>query len=149
MKQSKCLWLGEANASVVLNNWGTEALSFQRDQQVGIIVQSCVVAQDDPEWEEEFDTQVWLCEVVSPEIATTRCQELQKQLVFGDHLFPQERQHLEELQLTHNGVFALTDYELGETDLVTHSIDTGNSAPVKSLPRRLPYVLRQKLEVEM
>jgi len=27
------LWCGEANASVVLNNWGKEALSFQKDQQ--------------------------------------------------------------------------------------------------------------------
>ena len=101
----------------------------------------------DQEWEEEFDTQVWLCEAESPEIATTRCEELRKQLVFGDHLSPQERQHLEELLLTHNGIFALTDYELRETDLVTHSIDAGNSAPVKTLPRRLPYVLRQELEV--
>ena len=41
----ECLWHGEANTSVVLNNWGTEALSFQRDQQVDIIVQSCVVAK--------------------------------------------------------------------------------------------------------
>ena len=94
---------------------------------MGIVVQNCVVTQDDPEWEEEFDTQVLLCEAESPEIATTRREELWKQLVFRDHLSPQERQHLEELLLTHNGVFALTDYELGETDLVTHSIDTGNS----------------------
>ena len=64
----ECLWCGEANASVVLNNWGTEGLSFQRDQQLGIIVQSCIVAKDNPEWEEEFDTQVWLCEAESLEI---------------------------------------------------------------------------------
>jgi len=53
------------------------------------------------------------------------------------------------LLLAHTEVFALSDYELGETDLVTHSIDTGNSPPVKALPRRLPYVLRQELETEM
>ena len=118
---------------------GTEQLehSFQRDQQVRIIVPSCVVvAQDDPVWEEEFDTQVQLCEAESPEVASNR--QLRKHLVFGDHLSPEERQHLEEMLLTHSGVFALKDYELGENDLVTHSIDTSNSLPVKALPHRLP-----------
>ena len=106
---------------------------------MGIIVSSCiVVAQDDPVWEEEFDTKVRLCEAESPKVAGNRHEELRKQLVFGDHLSPEERQHLEEMLLTHSGVFALTDYELGETDLVTHSIDTGNSLPVKALPLGCP-----------
>ena len=48
------LWCGEASTSVVLNNWGKEALSLQKDQQEGIIVPSCVVAQEDPEGEEEL-----------------------------------------------------------------------------------------------
>ena len=69
--------------------------------------------------------------------------------MYGDHLTLPEKQHVEKLLLAHTEVFALSDYELGETDLVTHSIDTGNSPPVKALPRRLPYVLRQELETEM
>ena len=44
---------------------------------------------------------------------------------------------------------ALTDEELGETNLVTHSINTGDAKPVKTLPRRLPYVLQRELEEEM
>ena len=51
--------------------------------------------------------------------------------------------------MQHNGVFALDDQELGETDLVTHSIDTGNAKPVQTLPRRLPYALRKELELEL
>ena len=46
-------------------------------------------------------------------------------------------------------VFALQDSELGETDLVTHTIDTGNAKPVQTSPRWLPYVLRQELEQEL
>jgi len=41
------------------------------------------------------------------------------------------------------------DEELGETDLMTHSINTGDASPVKTLPQRLPYVLHQELEKEM
>ena len=46
-------------------------------------------------------------------------------------------------------MFALNDQELGETDLVTHSIDTDNAKPVQTLPRRLPYGLRKELELEL
>ena len=46
-------------------------------------------------------------------------------------------------------MFALNDHELGETDLVTHSIDTGNARSVQTLPRRLPYALRKELESEL
>ena len=87
--------------------------------------------------------------IIGGSLATIRHEELQKQLVFGDHLSPQERQHLEELLLSHNEVFALTDYKIEETDLLTHSIDTGDSAPVNALPHRLPYVLQRELEAEM
>ena len=46
-------------------------------------------------------------------------------------------------------MFALEDWELGETDLVTHSIETGNAKPVQILPRRLPYALHKELELEL
>ena len=46
-------------------------------------------------------------------------------------------------------MFALCDKELEETGLVSHSIDTGNTKPVKAFPHRLPYALRAELEEEM
>ena len=46
-------------------------------------------------------------------------------------------------------VFALSDEELEETDLVSHIIDTGEAKLVKTLPCRLPYALRAELEEEV
>ena len=46
-------------------------------------------------------------------------------------------------------MFALCDEELEETGLDSHSIDTGNTKPIKTFPHRLPYVLRAELEEEM
>ena len=71
------------------------------------------------------------------------------QLQIGEQLSDQEKTSLEELLLAYSDVFALTDEELGGTDLVTHSINTGDAKPVKTLPRRLPYALHQELEEEM
>ena len=48
-----------------------------------------------------------------------------------------------------NETFALSDEELGETDIVKHSIDTSGAKPVKEAARRLPYALRQQLKVEL
>ena len=38
---------------------------------------------------------------------------------------------------------------MGETDTVKHFIDTFGAKPVKEAARRLPYVLRQQLKVEL
>ena len=72
-----------------------------------------------------------------------------KQLQFGAQLTSQVRGQMEQMLLAQSDVFALCDEELGETDLVSHSIDTGNTKPVKTFPRRLPYALRAELEEEM
>ena len=78
------------------------------------------------------------------EATTTRCEQLQKPLVYGGHLTLRDKQQVDQLLLAHTEVFALTDYERGETDLVIQSIDTGNSPPIKALPHRLPYILSQE-----
>ena len=121
------LWRGKANANVVLNNWGKEALNFLKDQQVGIVTPSFVVAQGDPEWE-KFNARVWLCDTESTEATTTKREQFQKQLVYGEHLTLRDKQLVEKLLLAHTELFVLTDYELRETDLVTHSIDTGSNS---------------------
>ena len=45
-----------------------------------------------------------------------------------------------------NDVFALDPMEVGRTDLVQHYINTGEHAPVKQPPRRIPFSMRAKVE---
>ena len=47
------------------------------------------------------------------------------------------RQHLRPLIKEFRGVFALTDEELGSTNLTTHRIDTGDAPPIKRPPHRM------------
>ena len=51
--------------------------------------------------------------------------------------------------LSKHDVFAMSDTELGETNLVEHTIDTGEAKPVKTAPRCLPYALLRELEEEL
>ena len=43
----------------------------------------------------------------------------------------------------------MCDEELGETDVIEHSIDTASANPVRKAPRRLPHALRKQLEEEL
>ena len=52
-----------------------------------------------------------------------------------------EKQKLERLLLDYSDVFS---DELGYVDVVSHKIDTGDNAPIKQRPRRLPYTYRNE-----
>jgi len=43
-------------------------------------------------------------------------------------------------------LFAVSDNDLGHTNVVKHKIDTGDSRPIKQPPRRTPVALREEVE---
>ena len=63
-----------------------------------------------------------------------------------EKLLPAENEQLKELILEFNDVFALDDTELGCTNLVEHTIDTGDHAPIRQQPYRTPVVRRQQMD---
>ena len=77
-----------------------------------------------PVWTEP-ERQVLLCQASNQ---TERNSQLKKQLQFGTQLTPETRGQMEHMLLAQSDVFALCDEELGKTDLVSHSIDTGCKA---------------------
>ena len=77
-----------------------------------------------------------------------RWKELTDRLQIGKSCSKRQVSLIQQLLCKYHNVFALNDSELGETDVVTHSIYTGNAPPVRTNPRRLPYVLRKELERE-
>ena len=123
----ECLWTGKNKFTVELNNCG---LTLEKGQQVGIVEPITVVPAEDPLW---TDTQVLLCQT-SDNDTVTRREKLVEKLQYGEDLAVGDKQMLEQILVYHSDVFALTDDELGETNLVTHHIDIGDAKPVKALP---------------
>jgi len=78
-----------------------------------------------------------------------RQTELCFQLSVGDVCTTEEKTRLLQLLMNRHQVFALSDSELGETDLVQHKIETNGAVPFRSSPHRLPYALRVELETEL
>ena len=69
--------------------------------------------------------------------------------MIGNVCSEEERTKFTELLLIKHNSFAMEDCELGETDVVEHSIDTNGARPTKTFAWRLPYALRKELEEEL
>ena len=67
------------------------------------------------------------------------------QFVPSESLTAEQYAELEGKLLDNADVFALDGSELGYTDIVKHSIDTGDHSPIKQNPRRTPFVHRNKI----
>ena len=63
-----------------------------------------------------------------------------------EYLSTDEHQQLLTFLTDHHEQFALDPMDLGCTDQVTHSIDTGDNLPIKQHPRRIPFALRAKVD---
>ena len=77
---------------------------------------------------------------------SSRVSELLKQLDISDELSTVERKKVHEVIGEFSDVFALTPAELGHTELVQHTINTGDHSPIKQLPHRTPFALRRQTE---
>ena len=76
----------------------------------------------------------------------SRTQELIDQLdIEWKNTSGEEAAGLKSVLKEFNEVFALDPMEVGRTDLVQHTINTGEHGPVKQIPRRIPFSLRKKV----
>ena len=114
---------------------------MKKGSRIGVLEEVTRIGKDDELWKEHSQEKVRVCQTAGP--TETRQQELCSRLQFGDTSNRIERGELKNLLSQYPDIFALSDDELGETEIVHHVIDTGNSPPVHSTPRRLPYALRK------
>ena len=103
--------------------------------------------KEDPIWEDDQPTTV--AGVDSGEETKERAKQVEARLSIGKNCSPAERKALVQLMIQNQGVFALTEKELGQTDLVERTIQMNEPTPIRTLPRRLPYVLMNELESEL
>ena len=59
---------------------------------------------------------------------------------------PIEEKKVFEVVSEFSDVFAISAEELGHTELVQHTINTGDHPPIKQLPHHTPFALRGQIE---
>ena len=76
----------------------------------------------------------------------SRTEELMDQLdIEWKNTSSEEPAGLKSVLEKFNEIFVIDPMEVGCTDLVQHTINTGEHAPVKQTPRRIPFSLRKKV----
>lgn len=75
-----------------------------------------------------------------------REQRLLEALDWGTDLTDEEHAKLQSVIVDYADVFALDPSELGMTDIVQHSIDTGDSPPIRQPACRIPFVVRSTVD---
>ena len=65
------------------------------------------------------------------------------------HLEKDQQITMERFLQENRDIFARDLMDIGLTNKVEHHIDTGNAAPIKQLPRRLPHVLKQVVDTQV
>ena len=96
--------------------------------------------------QENSSTQSLKISMVSPgNLTTQRQQRLESALTISRTLTSKQSAELMECVVNHHDVFALDDGEVGEVIGVEHKIHTGDSAPIRQLPRRVPFAVRGEI----
>ena len=141
----------EELSKVPLVNWGTQPQVFKKGTVIGYVEQASIVDHGDSIWKDHWEELPEYSDKVLVRMcqAENHLEELQKQIKISNNCSDEERDQLLNCLLEKNEVFALSDEELGETDVVEHSIDVTGAKPVKEVSRRLPYAMRQQLELEL
>jgi len=142
------LWEEKSSGELLVTNWSGEPLSLESGEVIGNVEQVSRVSPEDPIWS-NLDVTVAQISQLSEEEVAVRTSQLESQLVLGNRCSSEEQTKFKELLMLKHDSFAVNDTELGETDIVEHTIDTGNAKAVKTFPRRLPYALRKELEEEL
>ena len=150
--------------TLVLENYGCEPIYLQSGQILGHIENVLVCLPEEvqdsgndaspPAVNTLFaKTTAAQCERAAPTTETTepakqeRLVKLKEALtIYQSNLSSDQIASLVQLIEEYSAIFALDATELGCTNLVTHSIDTGNSPPIRQPARCVPFALHSKME---
>ena len=129
---------------VVLENHGYAPVELEGGRVLGEIqeVELCEVVDSELGKEGKL-----VSAVTSEDFSQERLQRLKEGIRVDDsNLTPEQIHQIEDLVLEYADVYAMESSELGVTDTVTHSINTGDSPPIKQPARRIPFALRGTVE---
>lgn len=141
--------------TLLLQIHGTEKLHLKKGLELGVVSPTTVLAGEDEDGDlPEGGAEPEVLRLQHTTVDSSQDGDSQKRIdqlftqLNGDfnHLTTEDRVSLKDLLASYADVFALDSSELGTTELVAHSIDTGQHPPIKQPVRRMPFALRKKVD---
>ena len=117
---------------------GNEPIILKNDHTIGHVDIVTVVDKEDAFWDEDETPMVGR---VDPADLSVREKQRETQLDIGQHCSMEQKATLVQLLKQKQEAFALSNNEVGQTDIVEHSTEMDDSTPIRTSPRRLPYAL--------
>ena len=125
-------------------NRGNETLIVPKGVSVGRVQELPDAERPMPMPQRCPDPQVSAIQPTDP-CSSERRTWLTARFNITESLSTDESEKLLECALQHHKVFAVGDRERGEVVGVEHSIDTGDSTPIRQVPRRVPFAVRGEM----
>ena len=149
--------------NLILENHGCEPVYLELGQELGHVGNVVVCSEQDDNKNENnillpsvnLLTTEHLADQEDSNVSSDTVNEQEKSRISElfetlkideSNLMADEVALLRELVIEYSDIFALDSMELGTTDLVTHSIDTGDSRPIHQPLRRIPFALQRTVE---
>ena len=129
--------------TLAIRNYNSVPIDLPADQIVGSLVQDATVMEGIETTTEDIENHI---KAIRVDCNQERVEEIQGTLAVEKlELEEKEKAQLSDLIEDFEDVFALNPSELGRTNVVEHTINTGESVPLKQPARRIPFALRAKV----
>ena len=139
---------GGQQVTLIIENHGLTPLKLKKNQVLGHILPADPVDVTEVLHRDESgtpDTPV-IAAINRDGGCDSRADQLLDLVEMGeDNLSEEEQTRLKQFLTTNAGVFALDQSELETTDVVTHTVNTGDHSPIRQHPRRTPFALRNQV----
>ena len=143
----------EGLVTLVVQNYGHKPMHLKEGEPLGLTKLITILPLTHPGESSENDHQVNAIQgrtkLSNADVGEAHHRaQLHQALGLDDlDLQPAHKVQLESVVEGFSSAFALDETELGATDLVMHTIDTGDQRPIRQPPWRIPYALRAKVEM--
>ena len=136
----------DGNIALAIQNHSLLPVHLEGNHCLGSIEEAVILSVNE-EVDEEGSASVTTQIKAIKQNGGRRIQEIKEALGIKNlQLVQEDEDQLLEIVEDYSDIFALDQSELGHTEIVTHTIDTGDHPPVHQPARRIPFALRAKVE---
>lgn len=131
--------------TLAIRNYNSSPVDLTADQHIGSLTQEITIVKPE-DLEKDMNTENHVG-TIRVDCHQNRADEIKRILAVEElEVKEEERMQLSSLIEEYEDIFAVQPSELGQTNVVQHAINTGDSVPLRQPARRIPFASRAKVD---